>query len=401
MENLLVTHARLATMRGGHLGEIADGALHARDGVIAWAGPMTDLPRAARAASTVLDAKGALVTPGLVDCHTHLVYGGNRASELEMRLAGKSYAEIAKAGGGIASTVKATRAATNAQLRAASARRLEALMEEGVTTVEIKSGYGLDTENELRCLRIARSLAADHAVSICTTLLGAHAVPVEFKGRADEYVELVCTQMIPRAAAEGLASAVDVFCESIAFTPTQTRRVFEAARRHGLDVKLHADQLNDGGGAGLAAEFDALSADHLEYASEAGVKALARAGCVAVILPGAFYYLRETRPPPIDALRRHKVPMAVATDCNPGTSPTTSLTTMANMGCVLFGLTAEEALAGITCHAAAALGLEDRGMLATGLRADFAIWDAGEPAELVAHVGGVRPTHVAFEGRLR
>lgn len=401
METLLVTHARLVTMRGGRFGEIAEGALHAKDGAIAWVGSMADLPRAARAASTVVDAKGALMTPGLVDCHTHLVYGGNRARELEMRLAGKSYAEIARAGGGIVSTVAATRAASNAQLRAASARRLQALMDEGVTTVEIKSGYGLDTENELRCLRIARSLAADHHISICTTLLGAHALPTEFAGRADEYVDLVCTQMIPRAASEGLANAVDVFCESIAFTPAQTRRVFEAARRHGLDVKLHADQLSDGGGAALAAEFDALSADHLEHASEAGIKAMANAKCVAVILPGAFYYLRETKKPPIDALRRNKVPMAVATDCNPGTSPTTSLTTMANMACVLFGFTAEEALAGITFHGAAALGLDDRGMLAPGLRADFALWDAGEPAELVAHVGGVRPTHVAFEGSLR
>jgi len=281
METLLVTHARLATMRDGRFGEIAEGALHAKDGAIAWVGPMADLPRAARAASTVVDAKGALMTPGLVDCHTHLVYGGNRARELEMRLAGKSYAEIATAGGGIVSTVAATRAASNAQLRAASARRLQSLMDEGVTTVEIKSGYGLDTENELRCLRIARSLAADHHISICTTLLGAHTLPTEFAGRADEYVDLVCTQMIPRAASEGLANAVDVFCESIAFTPAQTRRVFEAARRHGLDVKLHADQLSDGGGAALAAEFDALSADHLEHASEAGIKAMANAKCVA------------------------------------------------------------------------------------------------------------------------
>jgi len=401
METLLVTHGRLATMHDGRFGEIAEGALYAKDGHIAWVGPMADMPRAARAASTVLDAKGALVTPGLVDCHTHLIYGGNRVREMEMRLAGKSYAEIAKAGGGIVSTVTATRAASNAQLRAASARRLQALMDEGVTTVEIKSGYGLDTENELRCLRIARSLAADHHISICTTLLGAHSVPAEFAGRADEYVDLVCTQMIPRAAAEGLANAVDVFCESIAFTPAQTRRVFEAARAHGLDVKLHADQLSDGGGAALAAQFDALSADHLEHASAAGIKAMAEAGCVAVILPGAFYYLRETKKPPIDSLRHNRVRMAVATDSNPGTSPTTSLTTMANMACVLFGLTAEEALAGITCHGAAALGLDDRGVLAPGLRADFAIWDVGEPAELVAHVGGMRPTHVAFEGRLR
>jgi imidazolonepropionase len=318
-----------------------------------------------------------------------------------MRLAGKSYVEIAQAGGGIASTVVATRAATNAQLRGATARRLHALMEEGVTTVEIKSGYGLETEHELRCLRIARSLAADHAVSIVTTLLGAHAVPSEFKGRADEYVDMVCTQMIPRAAAEGLASAVDGFCESIAFSEAQVRRVFDAARSHGLRVKLHADQLSDNGGAALAAEFDALSADHLEHATDAGLAALARAGCVAVILPGAFYYLRETKMPPIAAMRRHGLHMAVSTDSNPGTSPTTSLLTMMNMACVLFGLTPEEALAGVTCHAAQALGLDDRGVLERGRRADFAVWDAQEPRELAAHVGGARPSEVVFEGRVR
>jgi imidazolonepropionase len=401
MANLLVTHAHLVTFRGGRFAAIADGALLAKDGVIAWIGAMADLPRASHQGAQRLDAKGALVTPGLIDCHTHLVYAGNRARELEMRLQGRSYAEIAKAGGGIASTVAATRAAGNAQLRAATARRLNALMDEGVTTVEIKSGYGLDVEHELRCLRIARSLAADHAVSISTTLLGAHAVPPEFKGRADDYVELVCEHMIPRAAAEGLASAVDGFCESIAFTPAQMKRVFEAARRHGLSVKLHADQLTDGGGAALAAEYEALSADHLEHASEAGIEALARAGSVGVVLPGAFYYLRETKRPPVESMRRHGLRMAVATDCNPGTSPTTSLLTMVNMACVLFGLSAEEALAAVTCHAAAALGLDDRGVLEPGRRADLAIWDAHEPAELAAQVGGVRPMQVIFEGRLR
>ena len=399
--NLLVTHARLATMRGGRYGEIGDGALLARGGAVAWVGAMGDLPAAAREGAEVVDAKGALVTPGLVDCHTHLVYAGNRAREMEMRLAGKSYAEIAKAGGGIASTVTATRAASNAQLRAATVRRLEALMGEGVTTVEIKSGYGLDVEQELRCLRIARSLAADHAVSIATTLLGAHTVPPEYAGRADDYVETVCTQMIPRAASEGLASAVDGFCESIAFTPAQIRRVFDAASRHRLRVKLHADQLSDGGGAALAAEFGALSADHLEHATDEGIAALARAGSVGVVLPGAFYYLRETKRPPIDAMRRHGLRMAIATDCNPGTSPTTSILTMANMACVLFGMTPEEALAGITCHAAAALGLDDRGVLETGTRADFALWDAADPRELVAQVGGMRPSKIVFEGRLR
>ena len=401
MANLLVTHAHLATFRGGRFAAIGDGAVFAKDGVIAWIGPMADLPRAGHQGAERLDAKGALVTPGLVDCHTHLVYAGNRARELEMRLQGRSYAEIAKAGGGIASTVAATRAASNAQLRAATSRRLNALMEEGVTTVEIKSGYGLDVEHELRCLRIARSLAADHAVSISTTLLGAHAVPPEFTGRADEYVDLVCGQMIPRAASEGLASAVDGFCESIAFSPAQMKRVFDSARRHGLRVKLHADQLTDGGGAALAAEYEALSADHLEHSTEAGIEALARAGAVGVVLPGAFYYLRETKRPPVESMRRHGLRMAVATDCNPGTSPTTSLLTMVNMACVLFGLSAEEALAGVTCHAAAALGLDDRGMLEPGRRADLAVWDAHEPAELAAQVGGMRPTQVIFEGRVR
>ncbi len=401
MANLLVTHARIVTMRDGKYGEIGDGAIYARGERIAWVGAMADLPRSGHDDATLLDAKGALVTPGLIDCHTPLVYAGSRAREMEMRLAGKSYAEIAKAGGGIASTVAATRAATNAQLRAATARRLRALMDEGVTTVEIKSGYGLNVELELRCLRIARSLAADHAVSISTTLLGAHAVPPEFAGRADEYVDVVCTQMIPRAAMEGLASAVDVFCEAIAFSPAQVRRVFETARSHGLRVKLHADQLTVGGGAALAAEFEALSADHLEHANEAGIAALARADCVAVILPGAFYYLREKRAPPIASLRRHGVRMAVATDCNPGTSPTTSITTMMNMACVLFGLTPEEALAGVTCHAAAAVGLDDRGVIEAGKRADIALWEANEPAELAAHVGGLRPARVAFEGRMR
>ena len=401
MANLLVTHAHLVTMRGGRYNAIGDGALFAKDGHIAWVGPMAELPRAGHDGAERIDAKGALVTPGLVDCHTHLVYAGNRARELEMRLAGKTYAQIAQAGGGIVSTVAATRAATNGQLRAATSSRLQALMDEGVTSVEIKSGYGLDTEHELRCLRIARSLAADHAVHIVTTLLGAHTVPAEFKARADEYVEIVCTQMIPRAAAEGLANAVDGFCESIAFSAEQVRRVFEAAQRHGLRVKLHADQLSDGGGAALAAEFNALSADHLEHATDAGLAALARAGCVAVILPGAYYYLRETQAPPIAAMRKHGLKMAVATDSNPGTSPSTSPLTMVNMACVLLGLTPEEALAGVTCNAAAALALDDRGVLEPGRRADLAIWDAHEPAELAAHVGGTRPLQVVFEGRPR
>ena len=398
--SLLLTNARIATMRGGRYSMIDDGFLFAEGGRIAALGAMADCGRG-RGQAERIDAKGCLVTPGLIDCHTHLVYAGNRAREFEMRQQGASYAEIAKAGGGILSTVNATRAASNAELRVASAKRLEALMAEGVTTVEIKSGYGLDVENELRCLRIARSLAADHAVSISTTLLGAHAVPPEFKGRADAYIDAVCEQMIPRAAAEGLASAVDGFLESIAFSREQIGRVFSAARRHGLRVKLHADQLSDSRGAQLAAEFEALSADHLEHASEAGIVALARARTTAVLLPGAFYFLREEKMPPIDLLRQHGVAMAIATDSNPGTSPCTSILTIMNMACTLFGMTPEEALAGVTTHAAAALGLYDRGVLEPGLRADWVMWDAHDPAELAARIGGGSASRVAFEGRLR
>ncbi len=394
-------NARIATMRGGRYSIIEDGALRAEDGRIAWIGAAADVRPRRHPGEEVIDVKGAVVTPGLVDCHTHLIYAGDRAREFEMRLDGMTYAEIAKAGGGIVSTVKATRAAANAELRAVTARRLDALMSEGVTTVEIKSGYGLDVENELRCLRIARSLGADHAVSLCTTLLGAHAIPPEFQGRADAYVDAVCTQMIPRAAAEGLASAVDGFCETIAFTPAQVRRVFEAARTHGLRVKLHADQLSDSGGAALAAEFEALSADHLEHASEAGIAALAKSGTIAVLLPGAFYFLRETKLPPVGLLRKHGVPMAIATDCNPGTSPCTSILTMMNMACTLFRFTPEEALAGATCHAARALGLDDRGTLEADKRADFAIWDVDHPTHLSWQIAGLRPRAVFFEGRLR
>jgi imidazolonepropionase len=392
MARTLIVNARIATMRGGRYSLVEDGAMACEDGVISAVGTTKELgPVLRRGDAEVVDAKGALVTPGLIDCHTHLVYAGNRAREFERRLQGATYEEIAREGGGILATVKATRAASEAQLREESGRRLDAMLAEGVTTVEIKSGYGLDLESELKCLRVARSLANGRAVHIATTLLGAHAVPPEFKGRADAYVDLVCNELIPAAAKAGLADAVDAFCEGIGFTPAQTRRVFEAARSHGLRVKLHADQLSNLNGAALAAEFGALSADHLEHTDEKGVAAMARTGTVAVLLPGAYYFLRETKMPPMEALRRHAVPMAIATDCNPGTSPNTSLLTTMNMACTLFRMTPEEALAGATVHAARALGLEDRGVLEAGKRADFVVWDASEPAELAWTIAGRKP----------
>jgi imidazolonepropionase len=386
--DLVITGAHLATMTGGApCGALSDGALGIAGDRIAWLGAARDLPRDANAART-LDAGGRWLTPGLIDCHTHLVYAGNRAHEFEARQEGATYADIAKAGGGINATVRATRKASEDELIAQSRPRLAALAAEGVTSIEIKSGYGLDTANELKQLAAAKKLAAELGVDVRTTLLAAHAVPPEFAGRADAYVDLVCREMIPAAARVGLAHAVDAFCESIGFTPAQTRRVFEAARAQGLAVKLHADQLSDSDGAALAAEFGALSADHLEYTSEAGVAAMARAGTVAVLLPGAFYALRESQLPPIAALRARGVPMAVATDCNPGTSPVTSLLLMLNMACTVFRLTPEEALAGATKHAARALGFADRGTLATGQRADLALWDIDVPAELAYRIGG-------------
>ena len=395
---LVVTHARVATMRGGRYSMVEDTAIRCEKGLIRAIGPDAE---ATGMGDEVIDAHGAVVTPGLIDCHTHLVFGGDRTRDFEMRLAGRSYAEIAKAGGGIVSTMKATRAATNAELRASASRRLEALMREGVTTVEIKSGYGLETEEELRCLRIARSLAAGHPVSLFTTLLAAHAVPPEYAGRADDYVDEICTKTLPRAVADGLADAVDAFCETIAFTPDQTRRVFECAAAHGLRVKLHADQLADGGGAALAASFEALSADHLEHASEEGVIAMARAGTVAVLLPTAWYFLRERHAPPVALLRKHGVPIAISTDCNPGTSPCASLLTAMNMACTLFGLSPEESLAGATCHAAQALGLDDRGIIEPGRRADLALWDVEHPAHLAWQIAGLAPREVIFEGETR
>jgi len=398
--DFVVTRAHLATMAGDlPYGAIRDGAIGVAGGRIGWIGTASDLPADWRAVRTV-DAGGRWLTPGLVDCHTHLVYAGNRANEFEARLGGTTYAEIAQAGGGIAATVRATRAASIDDLVAQSRPRLAALAAEGVTTIEIKSGYGLDVANERKMLAAARAVAAEVGVDIRTTLLAAHALPPEFAGRPDDYVDFACRELIPAAARERLADAVDAFCEGIAFTPAQTRRVFETARAHGLPVKLHADQLSNTGGAALAAEFGALSADHLEYTNEAGVAAMARAGTVAVLLPGAFHVLRETQLPPVASLRAHGVPMAIATDCNPGTSPVVSLVLMMNFACTLFRLTPEEALAGATKNAARALGLGDRGILAVGQRADFALWDVAEPAELSYMIGGNACAGVVRAGKV-
>jgi imidazolonepropionase len=371
----------------------------AEGGKIVWVGAVADLPgRPDALAGEVQDLRGRWITPGLIDCHTHLVYAGTRAHEFELRLQGATYEEIARAGGGIVATVSATREASEAELVEAASRRLKHLLDEGVTTIEIKSGYGLRTDAELKQLRVARLLGAAAPVAVRTTFLGAHAVPPEYKGRADEYVDLVCDEMLPAAASAGLADAVDAFCEGIGFSPEQTTRVFERARALGLPVKLHADQLSDLGGAALAAGFAALSADHLEYTSEAGVRAMGGAGTVAVLLPGAFYFLRETRLPPVQALRDHRVPIAISTDCNPGSSPLTSILLTLNLACTLFRLTPEEALAGVTCHAARALGMaETHGTIEVGKACDLAIWDVGQPAEL-AYAMGANPCAGVVKG---
>ncbi len=341
-----------------------------------------------------------LITPGLIDCHTHLVYGGDRAQEFELRLNGASYEDIAKAGGGIASTVKATRLASSDELQKSSERRLRDFLAEGVTTIELKSGYGLALEHERKTLQVARSLAQTHLIDIQTTFLGAHALPPEFAGRSDDYIDEV-VRMLPILASEGLVDAVDAFCEKIGFSVSQTTRVFEAAQQLNIPVKLHAEQLSDSGGTELAASFQALSCDHLEWLSDEGAAAMAAAGTVAVLLPGAFYFLRETKLPPIALLRQHGVPMAVSTDCNPGTSPCTSLLLMLNMACTLFRLTPEEALAGVTSHAAKALGLLDRGVLAAGMRADFVLWDVAHPAQLCYNVGANPIIKTVFKGSVR
>lgn len=364
----------------------ARAALAVKDGRIAYVGAESALPD--YQAAQTHDAGGALVTAGLIDCHTHLVYAGNRANEFKLRLEGASYADIAKAGGGIRSTVAATRAASEDMLFSISAKRLKRLMAEGVTTIEIKSGYGLDVENEMKMLRVARRLGVEFPVHIRTSFLGAHALPPEFDGKADDYIAHVCEDMLPAITAENLADAVDGFCEHIGFSHAHMRRVFEAARAHGLPVKLHAEQLSDQRGAELVAEFGGLSADHVEYISEAGVAAMAKAGTVAVLLPAAFYCLKETTKPPIDWFRKHGVAMAVATDSNPGTAPVESLLLAMNMACTLFGLTMDEAFEGVTTHAATALGIAaETGTLAIGKRADFVLWDVQEKAELVYRIG--------------
>ena len=386
-------NARLATLRSDRsgMGEVPDGLIACRDTRIVYAGAAADAPPGLDAPERI-DCAGRWITPGLIDCHTHLIHAGDRSHEFELRLRGASYEEIARAGGGILSTMRATRAASEEALVDSALPRLDALIAEGVTTVEVKSGYGLDLDNEAKQLRAVRALASRRRVTIAATFLGAHAVPPE-AASADAYIDLVCMQMIPAVASEGLAEAADAFCEGIGFSPAQTARVFEAARAHGLRVKLHADQLSNTHGAALASRFGALSADHLEYADEAGVQAMRAAGVVAVLLPGAFYFLRETKRPPVELLRRHKVPIALATDCNPGSSPLTSLLLTMNMGATLFGLTVDECIAGVTRDAARALGrLSDAGTLEAGKFCDLAIWDIERPAELVYRMG-FNPLH--------
>lgn len=387
-------NARLATMRADrpNLGEIEHGLIAARGGHIIYAGAAADFPTDADAIKRI-DCEGRWITPGLVDCHTHLVYGGNRAHEFELRLKGASYEEIARAGGGIVSTVAATRKASEAELVASALPRLDALIGEGATTVEIKSGYGLETETEMRQLAAARSISRQRPVTIRTSFLGAHALPVEAGGDKDRYIDLVCKEMLPAVARAGLADAVDAFMEGIAFSAEQTARVFSAAKELGLPVKLHADQLSNLGGAALAARFSALSADHLEQTDDAGAAAMAEAGTAAVLLPGAFYFIRETQKPPIEAFRKHGVPMALATDCNPGSSPLTSLLLAMNMGATLFRMNVAECLAGITREGARALGvLSESGTLEAGKWCDLAIWDIERPAELVYRIG-FNPLH--------
>ena len=401
MKSVLWRNARLATMQTGTpWGWVEAGAVLVRGETLQWVGPMDGLP-ADLDVDEEVDLQGALVTPGLVDCHTHLVYGGDRAAEFELRLQGASYEDIARAGGGIASTVTATRAASDQQLFDSAAARARTLMQDGVTTLEIKSGYGLSAEHEARCLTVARRLGRELPLSVRTTSLAAHALPPEYAGRADEYIEQACGWLAAQHRA-GLVDAVDVFCDTIGFTPAQTERVFAAAGALKLPIKLHAEQLSDQGGAQLAARYGALSCDHLEHLSSDGVAAMKQAGSVAVLLPGAYYFLRDTKLPPVHALREARVPMAVASDHNPGSSPALSLLLMLNMACTLFRLTPEEAWRGVTVHAAQALGLPDRGVLQAGRRADFVVWpDVQHPRELAYRFGDRPANRVVFGGQPR
>jgi imidazolonepropionase len=396
-------NACLATMHEGldaNYGLIEDGALVVEGERLAWVGMRSEMPAQYRHDAVLHDAHHALITPGLIDCHTHLIYGGHRANEFELRLNGVSYEDIARAGGGIKSTVQATRLATEAQLFEAATKRLTNLLKEGVTTLEVKSGYGLSLSQEAKCLLVARQLAQHHSVQIKNTFLGAHAVPPEFQDNSDAYIDSVVA-MIEPLQAEGLIDAVDAFCDRIGFTYSQTERVFKEAQRLNLPVKLHAEQLTDSHGASLAAQYGALSCDHLEWLSEEGAAAMAKAGTVAVLLPGAFYFLRETKLPPIELLRQHQVPIAISTDSNPGSSPCTSILLMLNMACTFMRLTPQEALAGVTRIAAKALGLNDRGTLSEAQRADFVLWDVKHPAELAYAFGSNPCLSTVWGGRVR
>lgn len=394
---MIITNVNLASMNSKSLYDFRrDVAIWIENDSIKWIGSIDELPIEAKGIDQH-DLKCRLVTPGLIDCHTHIVFGGNRANEFELRLNGASYEEVARAGGGIVSTVKATRAASSASLLFDALKRVDVLIAEGVTTLEIKSGYGLDIETELKMLRVARQIGKLRPITIVTSFLGAHAVPDEYSGRPDAFINEICLPTLILAYDEGLIDAVDGFCEGIAFSPDQIRKVFEKARTLSLPIKLHAEQLSNLGGAKLAAEFKALSADHLEYATDEDAAAMASAGTFAVILPGAFYTLRETQLPPIGVFRKHGVPMALSTDCNPGSSPITSLLLAMNMACTLFRMTPQEALAGVTRNAAGALGLNDRGVIAVGNRADLAIWDVEKPAELSYRIG-FNPLHKRIYG---
>ncbi|TMO55416.1 imidazolonepropionase [Pseudoalteromonas phenolica] len=401
--DLVITDVNLATMDSNvdaPYGAIEQGALMIKDDKIAWLGKLNDLPEFDALSTPVINAKGQWLTPGLIDCHTHILFAGNRAGEFEQRLNGVSYQEIAQQGGGIASTVRATREADTETLFVAGKNRLNSLLSEGVTTVESKSGYGLDLDTEIKLLEVNKVLNDNHPVDIQSTFLGAHALPPEFKNDPDAYIDLVCDVMLPKVAELNLADAVDVFCENVGFSYTQTKRVFEKSRQLGLPVKCHAEQLSNQHGTELVAEFKGLSADHIEYLDEAGVKAMADAGTVAVLLPGAFYFLRETQMPPLELLRQYNVPMAIASDFNPGTAPLCSLRLMLNMGCTLFRLTPEETLQGVTVNAAKALGLSDRGILKVGMRADLAMWDIATPAQLSYQFGVNELSNLWISGKL-